>query len=252
MYIMKNRSASNTIRILISFLIFFSTIVVVNVAMDIPQQSYAKKKITITTPISPPPSGNTAVLNNQNNGTGGMDTSSTIITNAQQEVDNSTNSTNDTNNSSYSIYENAADRISIMYPSNWQKIEYPAGAMGYGVGHRIIANFLAPLNSSDQWRGSLAIQISSQSDLKNIIPQNVTANTTNLSSHRAFKLEYTNNERIYRNSNLTNFNTITLKVMQVWTTIGDNTYLLTYNAETSKYPQYLPIIQKMINSFKVS
>lgn len=248
MYIMKNRSASNAIRIMISFLIFFSTIVVVNIAVDIPQQSYAKKKITITTPISPAPSGNT-VLNNQNTGTGGMDTSSANITNAQQEVDNSTNNTN---NSSYSIYENAADRISIMYPSNWQKIEYPAGAMGYGVGHRIIANFLAPLNTSDQWRGSLTIQISSQSDLKNIIPQNVTANTTNLASHRAFKLEYTNIERIYRNSNLTNFNTIALKVMQVWTTIGDNTYLLTYNAETSKYPQYLPIIQKMLNSFKVS
>jgi hypothetical protein len=248
MYIMKNSSASNVIRILISFLIFFSTIVIVNVAINIPQQSDAKKKITVTTPISLAPSSNT-VLNNQNTGTGGMGTSSANITNAQQEVDNSTNSTN---NSSYSIYENAADRISIMYPSNWQKIEYPAGAMGYGVGHRIIANFLAPLNSSDQWRGSLTIQISSQSDLKNIVPQNVTANTTNLASHRAFKLEYTNNERIYRNSNLTNFNTIALKVMQVWTTIGDNTYLLTYNAETSKYPQYLPIIQKMLNSFKVS
>jgi hypothetical protein len=139
-----------------------------------------------------------------------------------------------------------------MYPSDWQKIEYPAGAMGYGVGHRIIANFLAPINSSDQWRGSLTIQISSQSDLKNIIPQHATASTTNLANHRAFKLEYTNNERLYLNRNLTNFNTIALKVMQVWTTIGDNTYLLTYNEEASKYPQYLPIIQKMLNSFKVS
>lgn len=248
MYIMKNRSTSNVIRILISFLIFFSTVAVVNVVVGIPQQSDAKKKITVTTPISPPPSSNT-VLNNQNTGTGGMDTFSANITNAQQEVDNSTNNTN---NSSYLIYENPADRISIMYPSNWQKIEYPAGAMGYGVGHRIIANFLAPINSSDQWRGSLTIQISSQSDLKNIIPQNATSSTTNLANHRAFKLEYTNNERLYLNRNLTNFNTIALKVMQVWATIGDNTYLLTYNEETSKYPQYLPIIQKILNSFKVS
>src|SRR5437588_12566674 len=101
MCIMKNRSASNVIRILISFLIFFSTIVVVNVAVDIPQQSYAKKKIIVTTLISPASSGNT-VLNNQNTGTSGMDTSSANITNAQQEVDNSTNNTN---SSSYSIYE---------------------------------------------------------------------------------------------------------------------------------------------------
>jgi serine/threonine-protein kinase len=153
---------------------------------------------------------------------------------------------------SYLIYENPADKINITYPSNWQKIEYPPGAMGYGVGHRIIANFLAPLSSSDNWRGSMTIQISSQSDVKNIIPQNATATITKLGDHRAFKLEYASNERMYLNSNLSKFNTINLKIMQVWTTMGDNTYLLTYSAEASKYQQYLPVIQRMLNSFKVS
>jgi hypothetical protein len=150
------------------------------------------------------------------------------------------------------IYENPTERISMMYPSNWQKIEYPPGAMSYGVGHRIVANFLAPLDSSDNWRGSLTIQISSQSDVKNIIPQNTTATNINLGDHRAFKLEYASNERMYLNRNLTNFNTINLKIMQVWTTIGNNTYLLTYSDEASKYAQYLPVIQKMLSSFKIS
>jgi hypothetical protein len=255
MYIIKGMQrlslSSNVIRTLIIFSIFFSTVVVVIAVIGIPIQANAKKKMMmITTSISPPPSldGN-SVLNDQN-------TPSTNISNAQQGVDNnSTNNVNgdsNINNSSYLIYENPTERISMMYASNWQKIEYPPGAMGYGVGHRIIANFLAPINSSDRWRGSLNIQISSQSDLKNLIPQGANAAIANLGSHRAFKLEYTNNEKMYLNRNLTNFNTINLKIMQVWTTVGDNTYLLTYTAEASRYMQYLPIIQKMLDSFKVS
>ena len=254
MYIIKNMQrlslSSTVIRTLIIFSIFFSTVVVVTTVVGIPIQANAKKKMMITTPISPSQSldGN-SVLNDQN-------TPSTNISSAQQGVDNNStnngNGNNNINNSSFLIYENPTERISMMYPSNWQKIEYPPGAMSYGVGHRIVANFLAPLNSSDNWRGSLTIQISSQSDVKNIIPQNTTATNINLGDHRAFKLEYASNERMYLNRNLTNFNTINLKIMQVWTTIGNNTYLLTYSEEASKYAQYLPVIQKMLSSFKIS
>jgi hypothetical protein len=236
------------IRNLIIFTIFFS-IVVVATTSGIPIQAGAKKKtMMITTPISPPSSlidngilNGLAIDNNNND----SNPSPLNITNMIEDNNNDTNP-------SYLIYENPADRINMTYPSNWQKIEYPAGAMGYGVGHRIIANFLAPLNSSDNWRGSMTIQVSSQSDVKNIIPQNATTTITNLGDHRAFKLEYTSNQRMYLNRNLSNFNTINLKIMQVWTTIGDNTYLLTYTAEASKYQQYLPVIQIMLNSFKVS
>lgn len=244
---MQRLSLSSTV---IMTLVIFSTVVVVTTVVGIPIQANAKKKMIITTPISPSQSldGN-SVLNDQN---------TPNISSAQQGVDdNSTNNgngngNNNINNSSFLIYENPTERISMMYPSNWQKIEYPPGAMSYGVGHRIVANFLAPLDSSDNWRGSLTIQISSQSDVKNIIPQNTTATNINLGDHRAFKLEYASNERMYLDRNLTNFNTINLKIMQVWTTIGNNTYLLTYSDEASKYAQYLPVIQKMLSSFKIS
>jgi hypothetical protein len=242
---MQRLSLSSTV---IMTLVIFSTVVVVTTVVGIPIQANAKKKMMITTPISPSQSldGN-SVLNDQN---------TPNISSAQQGVDdNSTNNgdgNSNINNSSFLIYENPTERISMMYPSNWQKIEYPPGAMSYGVGHRIVANFLAPLDSSDNWRGSLTIQISSQSDVKNIIPQNTTATNINLGDHRAFKLEYASNERMYLNRNLTIFNTINLKIMQVWTTIGNNTYLLTYSEEASKYAQYLPVIQKMLSSFKIS
>ena len=242
---MQRLSLSSTV---IMTLVIFSTVVVVTTVVGIPIQANAKKKMMITTPISPSQSldGNSD-LNDQN---------TPNISSAQQGVDdNSTNNGNgnsNINNSSFLIYENPTERISMMYPSNWQKIEYPPGAMSYGIGHRIVANFLAPLDSSDNWRGSLTIQISSQSDVKNIIPQNTTATNINLGDRRAFKLEYASNERMYLNRNLTNFNTINLKIMQVWTTIGNNTYLLTYSEEASKYAQYLPVIQKMLSSFKIS
>jgi hypothetical protein len=248
MYIVKNMQRLSLSSTVIMTLVIFSTVVVVTTVVGIPIQANAKKKMIITTPISPSQSldGN-SVLNDQN---------TPNISSAQQRVDNNStnngNGNNNINNSSFLIYENPTERISMMYPSNWQKIEYPPGAMSYGVGHRIVANFLAPLDSSDNWRGSLTIQISSQSDVKNIIPQNTTATNINLGDHRAFKLEYASNERMYLNRNLTNFNTINLKIMQVWTTIGNNTYLLTYSDEASKYAQYLPVIQKMLSSFKIS
>jgi hypothetical protein len=243
MFIIKYRQRLSSIVIGAVILSFFllAVIIVVSDNDAIHIQANAKKEMIVSTPVSLTPSSlnDNSVLNDQN--------TTTTATN-----NNNNNSNGNTNSSSYLTYEDNADGISLMYPSNWQKIEYPSGAMNYGKGHRIIASFLAPLDPSDQWRGSLNIQISNLSDSKNIIPQNATTTMINLGGHPAFKLEYINTERMYLNRDLTSSSSIKLKVMQVWTTIGDNTYLLTYNAEASKYPQYLPIIYKMLSSFRVS
>lgn len=240
MFIIKYRQRLSSIIIGAVILSFFLLAVIIVVSDNgIHIQANAKKEMIVSTPVSLTPSSlnDNSVLNDQN---------TTTATN------NNNNSNGNTNSSSYLTYEDNADGISLMYPSNWQKIEYPSGAMNYGKGHRIIASFLAPLDPSDQWRGSLNIQISNLSDSKNIIPRNATTTKINLGGHPAFKLEYTNTERMYLNRDLTSSSSIKLKVMQVWTSIGDSTYLLTYNAEASKYPQYLPIIYKMLSSFRVS
>lgn len=240
MFIIKYRQRLSSIVIGAVILSFFLLAVIIVVSDNgIHIQANAKKEMIVSTPVSLTPSSlnDNSVLNDQN---------TTTATN------NNNNSNGNTNSSSYLTYEDNADGISLMYPSNWQKIEYPSGAMNYGKGHRIIASFLAPLDPSDQWRGSLNIQISNLSDSKNIIPRNATTTKINLGGHPAFKLEYTNTERMYLNRDLTSSSSIKLKVMQVWTSIGDSTYLLTYNAEASKYPQYLPIIYKMLSSFRVS
>jgi len=222
-------------------------------------QAYAEKKMAVpffiptfhinnNNNIASHETGIITISNAINNNDSGNDSSHNIISTQQQVLDN----VNSTSASSYLTYEDSADGISLMYPSSWQKIEYPSVAMNYGEGHRIIANFLAPLDPSDQWRASINIQISNSSNLKNIVPQRENSTTINLAGHDAFRVEYTNTERIFLSRDLTNSNSIKLRVMQVWTTIGDNTYIFTYNAETSKYQQYLPVMERMLSSFRTS
>jgi hypothetical protein len=263
MVIVKDRHklSSNVIGSLILsfFLSTAMTMVVGNSSIVI--QADAKEKTT--TPFSIPSlylkgnnllsndnTSNTSIItNNSINYFDSNTNSSPNISDIQQQI---TDNASNTNGSFYLTYQDRTDGISLIYPSNWQKIEYPSGAMNYGEGHRIIASFLAPLDPSDQWRGSLNVQISNLSDLKNIIPQNGNTTTINVAGHNGSKVEYTNTERMYLNRDLTNSSSIKLKIMQVWTTIGENTYVLTYNAEASKYQQYLPIIEKMVSSFKAS
>jgi len=187
-------------------------------------------------------------LNNINNSTGAtMNPGPNLVNNVSN------------NNSSYIVYQDPTDRLSLAYPSNWEKIEYPPGATNYGIDHRIVASFLAPMtNSSGLSREYVSLEISNNADITKIVPQNknqsgVIKSTSNLAGHDAFKLVYANKENMYLNSmSPANLRTTDLKIMQVWTTVGPNTYLFTYQAEASKYSEYLPIVQKMLDSFKLS
>jgi hypothetical protein len=136
----------------------------------------------------------------------------------------------------FTTYRDPADGISIQYPSHWEIIQYPSSQMSTA-GYRVVVNFLAPLvNASEQWREYLMIQVGNQSIVKNLVPQV----KTTLAGNPAYKLVYANNEETFH-----------LKTLEAWTTIGGNTYLLIYKAEATKYPSYLPIIQRMLDSFKV-
>ena len=136
----------------------------------------------------------------------------------------------------FTTYTDLADGISIQYQSGWEKIEYPAVPLST-TGYKVVVNFLAPIvNASDQWRAYLMVQVLNQSSVKSLVPQ---AKTT-LAGSPGHELVYTNNEESFH-----------LKTLEVWTTIGDHTYLLIYKAEATKYSSYLPIIQRMLDSFKV-
>jgi serine/threonine-protein kinase len=44
---------------------------------------------------------------------------------------------------------------------------------------------------------------------------------------------------------------VSLKVMQTWTTIDNKVYVLSFNADSTKFATYLPTVQKMLNSFQI-
>lgn len=140
--------------------------------------------------------------------------------------------------SKFMLFEDPADGISIQYPSDWQKIQYFQSPLQMSVaGYRVVVNFLAPIvDSSDHWREYLMIQVGNKDLVKNLVPQ---AKIT-LSGNQAYKMVYSNDEETFH-----------LKTLEAWTTIGGSTYLLIYKAEAAKYPNYLPIIQRMLDSFKV-
>ena len=146
-------------------------------------------------------------------------------------------------------YENPESGISILYPSNWEKLAnldnfvtftappetdtriYPA-ALGLKVQELSSQNI--PLQEITK------VQMS---DLKKSNPDlNVLESTpTTIAGKPAQKIVFSaiDNEDVER------------KAMQIWTAIGNKAVLITYKADPDKFSSYLPTIERMIDSFKV-
>jgi hypothetical protein len=147
----------------------------------------------------------------------------------------------------FMIYKNPIYGIAIQYPSNWEKIEYSKTALTVG-GSNLIVNFLAPIvNASDHWREHLMIQVLKQAQAKKLISQS----QITIGDRQGFKSLYNSTMRI-SNLDRNTESTLHIKTMDMWITISNgDTYLLTYKAVASRYQNYLPTIQKMIDSFKI-
>ncbi|HVD36463.1 MAG TPA: hypothetical protein VNB68_03590 [Nitrososphaeraceae archaeon] len=88
---------------------------------------------------------------------------------------------------------------------------------------------------------------SAMGQLKSVFPEfrleHLDANAS-LSGYPAYKIDYS-----YVIN--TQEGPIKIKNLQVWTISGDNAYILTFGMESSKYSDYAPLIDDMINSFKI-
>jgi hypothetical protein len=144
-------------------------------------------------------------------------------------------------------YQNPTYGITLQYPSSWEKIEYPRIGLA-AVGNDLVANFLAPLvNASDHWREHFMIQVLNQTQAKKLIPQS----DTSLGGRHGYKRVYDSTMEIF-NLDTNTEQRLHLKTMEVWVTIGNgDTYLLIYKAVAARYSDYLPTIQKMLDSFKI-
>jgi hypothetical protein len=182
-----------------------------------------------------------------------------IIHHHQQQQVAVAQTNDDDNNNTFKLYENATYAIHIQYPFNWTIEEgdaYPDD------GYTDIVSFFAPVgNDPESEVPSLYISIDSLSSNRNENLSEYLTTTINdyysdsedfkviesnansvLGGKPAYKLVFTD---VYDDG--TNY-----KSMEIGTIIGDKLYLLSYEAEDEKqYSEYLAIIQKMIDSFKI-
>lgn len=146
-------------------------------------------------------------------------------------------------------YENPESGISILYPSNWEKLANLDNFVTFTAPPEIDTRiYPAALGLKVQELSSQNIPLEEitkvqMSDLKKSNPDvNVLESTsTTIAGKPAHKIVFSaiDNEEVER------------KAMQVWTVIGNKAVLITYKAEPDKFSNYLPTIERMIESFKV-
>ena len=172
---------------------------------------------------------------------------STIISQASALFD-ITSPTSSININKFLTYQDSTLGIKIDYPAGWTH-ELHAGS---------IVTFLASLESdSNTYPAGLGIKIQHLKS-KNISLNNITKiQIKNLTqNHPDFKLIESTESKIGGNSahkvvfTATDYKKNERQAMQIWTLKGDKAYLITYKAEPGKYAKYLPIIQKMLDSFQ--
>ena len=165
----------------------------------------------------------------------------------------SNNNNSVTINPIFSTYENLVYGIKIQYPSNWQKMEFDRH---YGNNSLPIAGFSPPSENDSGLLENLVIVVkklhSQNTSLKQFVDSLVSSYKSSFHNFQlvglnplttpalnsAYKLEYTHSTDM-----------LMLKTMEVWTINGDIAYMISYNADSTDFSNYLPVIQKMIDSF---
>jgi len=163
-----------------------------------------------------------------------------------------------TNDGNFLKYESPTYGFKIQYPSNWEKLEF---TQGIEEEHRnIVVNFLSPAGgASNAFREYLIIEvrnltsqdtslgqyIDTQISLRQALPNFSLSESTPISltgGYPAHKIIYTYSNPIVG---------IT-KAMEILTIKHDKLYFLSYSGDATKYGIYLPIVQKMIDSFQIT
>jgi hypothetical protein len=151
-------------------------------------------------------------------------------------------------------YQNSTFGIKIQYPSNWEKQENGTRQDT----QTDIVTFLSPVINSranldvsiDDISGEKGISLTQYAnqniaDLNQSLPDAklIASNTNNvvIAGLPAYRMVYTSADG----------NTI-LKTMEIGAMKGDKVYILTYEAAMQEYAKYLPVIQRMIDSFQIT
>lgn len=155
-------------------------------------------------------------------------------------------------------YENSTYAMRMQYPSNWHKEENVSSGSDKNSTLVDVVKFDSPSkNASDAFSESLDLKVDNISNIQPITLAKYSNYTiedlrkdfkiieldtnTSLSGNPAYKLIYTG---VGEGVNLQAILVLTIK--------GDNAYIISYNAEPTKFSFYLPTLQEMINSFQIT
>jgi hypothetical protein len=166
----------------------------------------------------------------------------------------------------FSIYRNLLYGIEIKYPVGWQKLEFSqSNTDGLVVGFAVPREGkpLSEINVSDFVLENIMIGVTRiisapSSFSKNTILgdfvndqissykqeladfQIIKSNITGIDNNPAYQIQFTHKDR-----------RATFDTLQIWTISGNKIYTILFNADPADYPTYLPIIQKMTDSFVI-
>ncbi|MDW3626608.1 MAG: PsbP-related protein [Nitrososphaeraceae archaeon] len=145
----------------------------------------------------------------------------------------------------FKLYENTKLKLSIQYPSTWQKEERLND----------FVTFLSPIVDSSHYKSPAGLGISSLSvsnvSLNTIVNIHLENMTNNLKDFQLIESSDTvlADNRPAKKIIFTAMDDEEKKqALQLITKNNDKVYLITYKAYIDKYEQYFPIIQKMLNS----
>jgi len=165
------------------------------------------------------------------------------------QTNRSASTTNSTTNQ-FLTYQNPVIGIRIQHPADWRTVKSSLNQVG----------FISPLeNKLDRYTESIYVHIvrtnSStilghylQAEIKHLqkaLPDFhlITSSATNLAGLPADQLEYSYTFTGAFLYDLTSYKIITIK--------GNAIYIVTFTAESAKYPHYIPIVRNIIGSFQI-
>jgi hypothetical protein len=154
--------------------------------------------------------------------------------------------------SGFLTYENPVYGIKMQYPADWT-----ASTTGLQSYSRIVG-FYSPLqNLTDVLPAQVSLSITTYSqnvsldEYTNMTLTAIEQQGLEVNESDAFTLAGNPGHRIIFSPPPPQTTPITFNVMQVWTTIDDKIYLLSYNAEGSVFQNNLPVVEQMLDSLQV-
>lgn len=168
----------------------------------------------------------------------------------------------------YSAYKNSEYGFDISYPSQWQKTEFEEGIERNG--RKIVTNFLSsPEGGSDKFRAYIMIEVSDFQpnyllseyikqqivDYEKLYPgfklvespshlSNIPSNKSESEQGSVFpesKIVFTYDDPVAG----------TVKILELYFQEKDQLYIWSLHSEATEYGTYLPIMQKMVDSFHI-